>query len=410
MCKRVSHEGNRDGPGGAMMQVEKTKLREALTGNYAAAYAVKAVDVDVIAVYPITPQTTIVEKLSEFVANGELNAEIVHVESEHSALSAVVGASAAGARVFTATSSQGLELAHEVLHIASGLRLPIVMAVPARAISAPISIHNDYGDVMNARDTGWVIYIAATAQEVYDTVIQAYRVAESVLLPVMVAYDGFLMSHTVEPVELNDEDEVRKFVPRTLRPYTLNPKRPVTLGALASPDWYYEFKYQQVEAMREAYKVAKDVDAQYKAKFGRGYGVVETYRMEDADYAIVAYGGAAYGNARAAADLARERGIAAGVVRIRLYRPFPTADVLRALSGVKAFAVVDRAIMFGSPAEGPLYKDIATAMYMHGVDKPAVNIIHGIGQRAMYVEDFYKVYTMLREGPKREVVFMGVRV
>ncbi|MGC8994231.1 MAG: transketolase C-terminal domain-containing protein, partial [Pyrobaculum sp.] len=378
------------------MQIQKTRKIEALTSNYAVAYAVKAADVDVIAVYPITPQTTIVEKLSEFVANGELNAELIHVESEHSALSAVVGASAAGARVFTATSSQGLELAHEVLHIASGMRLPIVMAVPTRAVSAPISIHNDYGDVMNARDVGWVIYIAASAQEVYDTVIQAYRLAERALLPVIVAYDGFLMSHTVEPVELNDEEEVRKFLPRTPRPYTLNPKRPVTMGPLTSPDWYYEFKYQQVLALQEAYKIAKDVDAEYSRAFGRGYGVVEAYRMEDADYAIVTYGGAAYGNAKAAADLARERGIAAGVVRIRLYRPFPTADVLKAVSGVKALAVLDRAIMFGGPAEGPLYRDLATAMYMSGLDKPAVNVIHGIGQRTMYVEDLYKIYTMLR--------------
>ncbi|WP_148683226.1 transketolase C-terminal domain-containing protein [Pyrobaculum ferrireducens] len=392
------------------MQIQKTRKIEALTSNYAVAYAVKAADVDVIAVYPITPQTTIVEKLSEFVANGELNAELIHVESEHSALSAVVGASAAGARVFTATSSQGLELAHEVLHIASGMRLPIVMAVPTRAVSAPISIHNDYGDVMNARDVGWVIYIAASAQEVYDTVIQAYRLAERALLPVIVAYDGFLMSHTVEPVELNDEEEVRKFLPRTPRPYTLNPRRPVTMGPLASPDWYYEFKYQQVLALQEAYKIAKDVDAEYSRAFGRGYGVVEAYRMEDADYAIVTYGGAAYGNAKAAADLARERGIAAGVVRIRLYRPFPTADVLKAISGVKALAVLDRAIMFGGPAEGPLYRDVATAMYMSGLDKPAVNVIHGIGQRTMYVEDLYKIYTMLREGPRKEVVFMGVRI
>lgn len=393
-----------------MMQVQKAKHVEALTSNYAVAYAVKAADVDVIAVYPITPQTTIVEKLSEFVANGELNAELIHAESEHSALSAVVGAAATGARVFTATSSQGLELAHEVLHIASGMRLPIVMAVPTRAVSAPISIHNDYGDVMNARDTGWVILIAASAQEVYDTVIQAYRLAESVYLPVIVTYDGFLMSHTVEPVELNEEEEVRKFLPRVARPYTLNPKRPVTMGPLASPDWYYEFKYQQVLALREAYKIAKEVDAEYGRRFGRSYGVLETYRMEDADYAIVTYGGAAFGNAKAAADMARERGIAAGVVRVRLYRPFPTADILKALAGVKAFAVLDRAIMFGSPAEGPLYKDIATAMFMNGVDKPALNVIHGIGQRTMYVEDMYKIYTMLRDQPRKEVIFMGVRI
>lgn len=393
-----------------MMQVQKARHIEALTSNYAVAYAVKAADVDVIAVYPITPQTTIVEKISEFVANGELNAELIHVESEHSALSAVVGAAATGARVFTATSSQGLMLALEVLHIASAMRLPIVMAVPTRAVSAPISIHNDYGDVMNARDAGWVIYIAASAQEVYDTVIQAFRLAESVNLPVIVAYDGFLMSHTVEPVVLNEEEEVRKFLPRTARPYTLNPKRPVTMGPLASPDWYYEFKYQQVETLREAYKAAKEVDAEYGRRFGRSYGVVETYKMEDADYAIVTYGGAAYGNAKAAADMARERGIAAGVVRVRLYRPFPTMDILKALDGVKALAVVDRAIMFGSPAEGPLYKDLATAMFMNGVDKPALNVIHGIGQRTIYVEDLYKIYTMLRDQPRREVIFMGVRI
>jgi pyruvate ferredoxin oxidoreductase, alpha subunit (EC 1.2.7.1) len=283
------------------------------------------------------------------------------------------------------------------------------MAVPARAISAPISIHNDYGDVMNARDTGWIIYIAASAQEVYDTIILAYRVAESGNFPAMVAYDGFLLSHTVEPVELNDEEEVRRFLPRPVRPYTLNPKRPVTMGPLASPDWYYEFKYQQAVALKEAYKVVKDVDALYGEKFGRSYGVLETYKMEDAEYAIVTYGGAAYGNAKAAADIARERGTAAGVVRVRLYRPFPTMDLLKALEGVKAFAVLDRAIMFGSPAEGPLYKDIATAMFIHGVDKPAVGVIHGIGQRTMYVEDMYKIYTMLKERPSKEVVFMGVR-
>ncbi len=410
MRQRVSHKGYRNGARDAMIQIQRAKLKEALTSNYAAAYAVKAADVDVIAVYPITPQTTIVEKLSEFVSNGELNAELIHVESEHSALSAVVGAAAAGARVFTATSSQGLELAHEVLHIASGLRLPIVMALPTRAVSAPISIHNDYSDLMNARDTGWVIYIAASAQEVYDSLIQAYRVAESIYLPVMVAYDGFLMSHTLEPVELNDEEDVRRFLPRRKIPHVLDPRRPVTLGPLTSPDWYYEFKYQQVEAMKEAYKAVREVDSEYRSKFGRGYGVVEGYRVEDADYVVVTYGGVSYGNARAAVDMARERGIAAGVLRIRLYRPFPTEDVVKTLAGVKAFAVLDRAIMYGSPAEGPLYKDIAVAMYLHGLNTPGMNIIHGIGQRTIYVEDIYKIFQMLRESPRREVVFMGVRV
>ncbi|MFN7105800.1 MAG: ferredoxin oxidoreductase, partial [Pyrobaculum sp.] len=271
--------------------------REALTSNYAAAYAVKALDIDVIAVYPITPQTTIVEKLSEFVANGELDAELIHTESEHSALSAVLGAAAAGARVFTATSSQGLALAYEVLHIASAMRMPIVMATPARALSAPINIHNDYSDVMNMRDAGWVMYIASSAQEVYDTVIQGYRVAEGVNLPVAVAYDGFLMSHTLEPVELNDEGEVAKFLPRAARPHVLDPRRPVTFGPLVSPDWYYEFKYQQVTAMNEAREWVVKTDMEYGQWFGRSYGLVEGYLLEDADYVVVTYGGAAYGNA-----------------------------------------------------------------------------------------------------------------
>ena len=392
-----------------MQERQAARRIEALTSNYAAAHAVKAVDVDVIAVYPITPQTTTVEKLAEFAARGELDAEIIHVESEHSALSAVIGASAAGARVFTATCSQGLELAHETLHIASGMRLPIVMAVPARALSAPLSIHCDYGDVMNARDTGWAIYIAASAQEVYDTIIQAYRLAESVYLPVMVAYDGFLMSHTMEPVELHDEAEVRKFVPRIRRPHTLDPRRPVTMGPLASPDWYYEFKYQQVLAMREAYSAAKDVDLLFGQKFGRSYGVVETYKMSDAEYAIVTYGGAAYGNAVLAADMARERGVAAGVVRVRLYRPFPGNDLIKALEGVRAFAVVDRAVLFGSPAEGPLCADMMAAMYARGVTKPCVCVIHGIGQRTIYVRDMYEVFNMLRDARESRVVMMGVR-
>jgi pyruvate ferredoxin oxidoreductase, alpha subunit (EC 1.2.7.1) len=260
----------------AAAAIQKAKAALALTSNYAVAYAVKAADVDVVAVYPITPQTTIVEKIAEFVDDGELNADLIHVESEHSAMSAVVGAAAAGARVFTATSSQGLELMHEVLHIASGLRLPVVMAVPARAISAPISIHGDYSDVMNTRDTGWITYIASSAQEVYDTVIQAYKVAETALLPVMVSYDGFLMSHTTEPVELNDEEAVRRFLPRRERPNVLRPEKPITMGAFAMPDWYYEIKYQVQEALASSLKTIEEVDAEYGKAFGRSYGIIQT--------------------------------------------------------------------------------------------------------------------------------------
>lgn len=390
--------------------VQRRKTVLALTSNYAAAYAVKAADVDVVAVYPITPQTTIVEKIAEFVDDGELNAELIHAESEHSAMSAVVGAAAAGARVFTATSSQGLELMHEVLHIASGLRLPVVMAVPARALSAPISIHGDYSDVMNTRDTGWITYIASSAQEVYDTIIQAYKVAETVLLPVMVAYDGFLMSHTTEPVELNDEEEVRKFLPRKDRPNVLRPEKPITMGAFAMPDYYYEIKYQVQEALLESLKVIEEVDREYGKTFGRSYGVLQTYKTDDADYVIVGYGGAAFGNAREAVDAAREKGIKAGAVRLRVFRPFPADLIAKVLAGVKAFAVVDRAITFGGPAGGPVFTEVAAALWMRGIDTPGLSVVHGIGQRSMYVEDFVKIFEMLANGEKNKVVYMGLRL
>ncbi len=390
--------------------LQKARTILALTSNYAAAYAVKAADVDVVAVYPITPQTTIVEKIAEFVDDGELNAELIHVESEHSAMSAVVGAAAAGARVFTATSSQGLELMHEVLHIASGLRLPVVMAVPARALSAPISIHGDYSDVMNTRDTGWITYIASSAQEVYDTIIQAYKVAETVLLPAMVAYDGFLMSHTTEPVELNDEGEVRRFLPRKDRPNVLRPEKPITMGAFAMPDYYYEIKYQVQEALQSSLKVIEEVDQEYGRTFGRSYGIVQTYKMEDADYAIVAYGGASFGNAREAVDMARERGVRAGAIRLRVFRPFPADYLAKLLAGVKAFAVVDRAIAFGGPAGGPVFTEVAAALWMRGIDTPGLSIIHGVGQRSMYVEDFVKIFDMLKDGERNKVVYMGLRL
>ena len=391
--------------------------KKGLTTNYAIAQAVKDVDVDVIAAYPITPQTTIIEKLAEFVANGELDAEFIPVESEHSALSAVVGASAAGARVFTATSAQGLELMHEVLHIASGLRLPIVMAVPGRALSAPISIHGDYQDLMNVRDTGWIIYITSTAQEAYDTVIEAFRVAEDprVQLPVIVSYDGFLMSHTTEPVELYDPKIIREFTPRrrNTRPI-LNPEKPVTIGALATPDWYYEIKYQAINALKSSRAVIDEVDSEFNKKFGRLYKPVEGFMIDDADYVLVTYGGAATWNALEAAKEARDRGLKAGVLRIRLFRPFPTDDIVKALSNAKAIAVIDRAVAPGSPIEGPVFKDVYIALHMAGVDKPMLSVIHGLSQRTMYIRDFYELYYKLKDIAKtgkspQESLFMGLR-
>ncbi|MFP3216805.1 MAG: ferredoxin oxidoreductase [Vulcanisaeta sp.] len=395
---------------------EVVKERVGLTSNYAAAYAVKAVDVDVIAAYPITPQTTIIEKLAEFVANGELDAEYIPVESEHSALSAVVGAAAAGARVFTATSAQGLEFMHEVLHITSGLRLPVVMAVPGRALSAPISIHGDYQDLMNARDTGWIIMIASTAQEVYDSIIMAYRIAEDrrVLLPVMVSYDGFLMSHTTEPVELYHEEYVRRFTPRNLERYRLDPRKPITMGVIASPEWYYEIKYQVIHTLKESKAVIKEVHEEFNKAFGTNYGLIEKFMVDDADYVLITYGGASSGNAKEAARRARERGLRAGVVRIRLFRPFPTEELIEAIKDAKVVAVIDRALTPGNVYEGPVASDVISALYSRGIEKPVVSVVHGISQRTMFVEDFYNLYKMLDEYSKtgkypRSTIFMGLR-
>ncbi len=389
--------------------------RMALSTNYAVAYAVKMVDVDVIAAYPITPQTHVVEKLAEFIANGELNAEMIHVESEHSALSAVIGAAAIGARTFTATSAQGLEFMHEITHIASGMRLPIVMSVATRALSAPISIWCDYSDVMNVRDASWIIYFTSRAQETFDTIIQAYKVAENekVLLPVMVAYDGFITSHTYEPVDLPDEEEVRKFVPKKVTWYTLNPKKPVTMGPVGPPDWYYEFKYQQVVAFENSLPVIKQVNDEFAKWFGRKYDVIELYMMDDAEIALVSYG-SVVGTIRETIDELRKEGIKVGLLNLRLFRPFPVEDIKKYLSKVPIVGILDRAISYGAPYGGPAYTDIASVFY-HERERPMlVNFIIGIGQRTILPDDIKFIAKKLKEYLERKHVphkpiFVGVR-
>jgi len=391
--------------------------RIAATGGEAVAYAVRDMDVDVIAAYPITPQTVIAEKLADLIADGELDAEMIHVESEHSALSASVAASLAGARVFTATASQGLELMHEILFIASGLRAPLVMALATRALSAPISIWNDYGDLASARDTGWIILVSENVQEAYDNVVQAYRIAENpdVLLPVMVALDGFILSHTVEPLEMIPREELAEYAPK--RPYgyrpVLNPEKPLTMGTLADPKWYYEVKRQQVEALRNAAKYVEEAGKEFGRRFGREYGFIEEYMMDDADYAIVVMG-AVSGTVKAAAKRLREKGVKAGVVKVRMYRPFPADTIARALENVKAVGVLDKAILFGSTLEGPLAMDVAATLYTRGLDKPFISFIHGIGGRDVYVADVVKMYEKLAEAAEKgektpKTIYFGVR-
>ncbi len=394
------------------LHVERKKPRP-LSTNSAIAHAVKDLDVDVVAAYPITPQTTVVEKIAEFIADGELEAEMVHVESEHSALSATVAAALTGARAFTATASQGLELMHEILHIASGLRAPIVMSVAMRALSAPISIWNDHSDVMNARDTGWIIFFVSSAQEAYDTVIQGYRIAEDsdVLLPVMVAYDGYVMSHTMEPVVTEDRDSVLAYAPKRSFPYKLDPEKPVTLGALADPDWYYEIKYQIVEAMRRALGKAREADEEFGRRFGRKYGLVECYMCEDAKSLIVAASSYA-ATLKAVLPRAWEEGVKVGLLRLRLYRPFPEDLVVDALSRVDSVLVIDRAISYGAPYQGPLANEFSGLILKHGLGVNLVSVVAGIGQRRMVDDDFLKLARLAWEARtvrKPETIFYGVR-
>ena len=396
---------------------EKKGERIAATGNHAAAYATREVDIDVAAIYPITPQVQIAEKIAEMVANGEMDAEIIPVESEHSAMSAVVAASAVGARAFTATSSQGLELMHEILYIASSLRQPVVMALATRALSAPINIWNDYGDVISMRDTGWIILFSETVQEVYDNIIQAYRIAEdpNVLLPVAVTLDGYILSHTIEPLELVKKDDALSFAfkrPRGYRP-TLDPDNPITIGPLAAPNWYYEVKRQQIEAIRNAKKIVEQVGKEYGKFFGRTYSLVETYMVDDAKIVIISLGATA-SLVKAAVNRLRKQGEKVGMVKVRLYRPFPADELVEIVENVDAVGVLDRAVVFGSPTEGPLFNDLATTLATRGISKPLVSFVHGLGGRDIFVSDVMTMYKKLEECAKKSrglarTVFFGVK-
>ena len=385
-----------------------------LSTNYAVAYAVKSCDVDVVAAYPITPQTPVVEKISEFVADGELDAEFIPIESEHSALSAVIGASAVGARVFTATASQGLALMHEVLFIASTMRLPMVMAIANRSLNTPLNIHCDYQDMMASRDCGWVQIYVSSAQEAHDTIIQAYRLAErsDVLVPVCVCYDGFVLSHTYEPVEVRERDEVLKFLPRTERPNVLDPRRPVTMGVMALPDYAYEFKYQLVDALARVPRALEEVDKEYERAFGVSYRLHEEYRTEDAEVLLIAMGAIA-STAKIAIDELREMGIRAGLFRPRLYRPIPAELWRGKLERAEILAIVDRTISFGAIG-GPLFTDIAS-LFANEMERPLMmNFIVGLGGRDVTVRDLVEIVRISQKALKkgrveRSCIYYGVR-
>ncbi|MEM2341619.1 MAG: pyruvate ferredoxin oxidoreductase [Candidatus Bathyarchaeia archaeon] len=381
-----------------------------LTGNESIAYAVKQCNVDVVAAYPITPQTIMVEVISEYVHNGEINAEFICVESEHSAMSACIGASLAGARVFTATASQGLALMHEMLYIASGLRCPIVMGVANRALSAPINIHGDHSDMMGSRDCGWIQIYVENPQEAYDWIIQAFKIAEDsrVLLPVSVNIDGFILSHSMEGVEVLEDKDVSDFLPPRKPAIAIDPDKPITVGALCLPDYYFEIKFQQIQALKDSYNIIREVNKDYESLSGRKYGFVETYAMDDAEAAVICLGSTA-GTAKAVARELRKEGKKVGVIKPWVYRPFPEEDLIRAIGDAKALAVLDRACSFGAPFNA-LCSDIIAIVYRHGKDVKIFNCLYGLGGRDITPNDLKAIFNDALKIAKTGIVQEYMRV
>jgi len=355
--------------------------KKVIEASTAVALGVKLAEPSVIPMYPITPQTHQVERLAEYINDGEMKCEMLHAESEHAAISAALGASAAGVRTFTATSSQGLALMFEVLPIISGMRLPVVMAVSNRALSSPINIWNDHSDSMACRDSGWIQLYVESAQEALDTILMAFRIAEDkkVLLPVMVCLDGFTLTHVFEPVDIPTPAQAKRFLPKFRHQYTvLDPKKPATLGPVGFPDTYMEFRKALSDTCIESQKVINKVSREFKAKFNREYGngLIELYRMNGATHAILAMGTVA-GTARAVIDDLRARGKRVGLIKLRCYRPFPVEDIRKAAKNLKGLAVIDRSVSYGY--EGPLMTDIMAALREN---KTAITgFIAGLGGR-----------------------------
>jgi pyruvate ferredoxin oxidoreductase alpha subunit len=376
-----------------------------LNGDEAIALAVKQCDVDVVAAYPITPQTIIVEKFSEYVANGEVLTEYVCTESEHSAMTACLAAAVTGARTFTASASAGLALMHEMLTVTSGFRAPVVMAVANRALSAPLNIHGDQSDSMAERDSGWLHIYVENAQEAYDSIIQAFKIAEDlgVSLPIIVGLDGFTISHTLENVAVLDDDAVKQFVgerqlPMVLThegktvPYKLDPANPMTMGPNALQNYYYEFKRQQEEGMKNALKVIQEVNTQYAKVTGRSYGngLVDAYQLDDAEIAIVVVGSTA-GTLKTIVDDLRKEGIKAGVLRLRTFRPFPVEELQKALQNIKTIAVMDKSMSFGGFG-GAVFNETRNALYDAKHHPTIVNYIFGLGGRDTSPRDLRRIF------------------
>ena len=390
-------------------------IRERLSGNEAISYAIKQVNPDVMPAFPITPSTEIPQYVANYIANGEMDTEFIPVESEHSSMSATIGAQAAGARSLTATSSCGLALMWEELYVAASNRLPLALCLVNRALSGPININCDHSDSMGARDTGFLQIYAENNQEVYDNFVQAYRIAEhkDVMLPIMICQDGFITSHAVENIELLEDEKVKNFVGEYCpENYLLNAKQPMAMGPYAVSNYYMETKMAQNTAMNNAKKVILEVGKEYGALSGREYGFFEEYRLDDADYAIVIIGSAA-GATKDAIDLLREQGMKVGLLKLRVFRPFPDEEIANALKHCKTVAIMDRSECFRGKG-GPLGAEVKATLYDYAKDVKAFNLIYGLGGRDFTVADAKRIYEDLMAYDKdgqafEEYRYIGLR-
>jgi pyruvate ferredoxin oxidoreductase alpha subunit len=366
--------------------------KKVMSGAQAVAEAVRLCKPGVIAVYPITPQTIISETIAQMVADGDISAELIMVESEHSAMSACMGASATGVRTYTATASQGLALMHEMLFAASGMRLPVVMTVANRALNSPLNIWNDQQDSFAQRDSGWVQLYVESAQEAFDAQVQAFKIAEEVRLPVMVCLDGYVITHTYEPVELVEQDVVDKFLPKLKPVDTLNPSKPMTLGAVGGPEHYIFFKKQQQEAMEKAAEAIQKANIEYSSAAGRKYGsgLIETSNLEGADSAIITIGSVA-GTARSLLEKKNT-----GLIRMRSLRPFPAEDIRKACEGLKSVGVLEKDVSLG--ANGALYDEVRAALYGQGAGPKVSGFIAGLGGRDITEKDMMLVLKKIKSG------------
>lgn len=383
------------------------------TGNEAIAEAMRQINPDVVAAYPITPATEVVQIFSNFVADGIVDTEFVATESEHSAMSACIGSCAAGARTMTATAAQGLALMWEMLYIASGLRLPIILAEVNRALSSPINIHCDHSDTMGARDSGWIQIFSENAQEAYDNIIQAVRIAEEALLPIMVTTDGFIISHGMESMEMFEDEQVKAFIGEYKPKHSLlDIDNPITIGAIDFTDYYFEHKRQTIEAMKNAKEIVAKIGKEFGTKFGKSYGFFEEYKLDDAEIAIVVLGSTA-GTSKVVIDELQQKGIKAGMLKLRLFRPFPAQEIAQVLSRIPCLAVMDRCDSLNAQG-GPVFTEIRSALYDSETKPKMINYIYGLGGRNVNLDMIRSVYEDLKnildtDKIDNQIRYLGVR-